>query len=486
MSGMLFQRCSTSMYLDDLQLRDSLCTQLDRILIAIEEALQVISGQPLYHEDVETLLHLQLRARRYHQTFLSSINTCSVASQAVTSPHQLYTGNAGRPKLIVNVEQVELLRTAGYTWEEVSCVLNVSRTTLWRRFHELGLPLQKYSEINDRCLDHLVRSIQQNNPNIGVNMLQGYLKSQGVNVQRRRVRESILRIKPLRAIVRWQQTISRRTYSVPGPNSLWHIDSHHSLIRWRFIVHGCVDGFSRMIPYLACASDNMAETVLKLFRNATSEFGVPSRVRSDKGGENILVCHFTVSYRGPGRSSHIAGSSVHNQRIERMWRDVYRCVACSFHEVFYFLEAQELLDPDDEYDLFVLHSVFLCIIDHHLQMFRKAWNQHPMRTERNWSPHKIWLNGMIDPERQHLTAVRDVVDDIPQQVIEEFGIDDEGPYPDEQLHTMSVPEIPCPLPNSMMYSFMHGNDNFDIHEAVSEYIQRRHYLIELLSEESFT
>ena len=313
-------------------------------------------------------------------------------------------------------------------------------------------------------------------------MLQGYLKSQGIHVQRRRVRDSVLRINPMRAMIRWQRTISRRSYSVPGPNSLWHIDSHHSLIRWRFVIHGCVDGFSRMIPYIACASNNRAETVLHLFRQAIKEYGTPSRVRSDKGGENILVCHYMVSYRGPGRNSHIAGSSVHNQRIERMWRDVYRCVCCSFHEVFYFLEAQELLDPDNEYDLFALHSVFLTVIDHHLQMFKKAWNQHPLRTERNWSPHKIWINGMMDPERINLTAVRDVIDGVIPGPIEEFGTDDEGPFPDEQIHTILVPEITCPLSESIMDSFMRQSNNVNIDDAVSEYLIKRDYMNQLLTD----
>lgn len=62
-----------------------------------------------------------------------------------------------------------------------------------------------------------------------------------------------------------------------------------------------------------------------------------------------------IAYYGPGRASHIAGSSIHNQRIEHLWRDVYRCVLSSYHEVFYEMEALDILDPDDELDLFVLH-----------------------------------------------------------------------------------------------------------------------------------
>ena len=476
----LFQQCARSTFLNDPQLRDTLCTQLDCALGAMEEAFQVMYGVVSYGTDLETLRQLQSRARGYHRLLMSSVNTCSVVSQSPAPlQHQCCTGNPGRPRLTVNIEQVELLRTAGFTWEEVSKVVGVGRTTLWRRFHDLGIPIDKYSDISDSSLDCLVSEVQRSNPNIGVSMLQGYLKSQSCNVQRRRIHESVPRVCPMRAMVRWHQTISCRSYWVPGPNSLWHIDGHHSLIRWRFVVHGCVDGFSRMIPYLSCCTDNLAATVLRLFRQATSEFGIPSRVRSDRGGENTLVCYFMVSQRGPGRGSHIAGSSVHNQRVERLWRDVYRCVCSSFHEIFYFLEAQDLLDPDNECDLFVLHCVFLPVINHHLQAFVKAWNKHPLRTERNWSPHKIWINGMLDPERRHLTAVRDVVDENITEPIEEFGRDDEGPFPDEQLHTVDVPEVVCPLPDSLMESFAQS-DSVNIDDAVSEYMAKRVYLARVM------
>ena len=119
---------------------------------------------------------------------------------------------------------------------------------------------------------------------------------------------------------------------------------------------------------------------------------------------------------------------------------MYRCVCCSFHEVFYTLEAQDFLDPDSERDLFVLHCVFLRVINHHLNVFVQAWNHHPLRTERHWSPHKIWINGMIDPNRRQQTAVDDCCPDH----LDQFGIDYEGPMPEEQLYTVDVPECQTP------------------------------------------
>ena len=55
------------------------------------------------------------------------------------------------------------------------------------------------------------------------------------------------------------------------------------------MVHGAIDGFSRFIVFLHCATNNSSETVLQQFQGAVREFGLPDRVRSDKGGENIKV-----------------------------------------------------------------------------------------------------------------------------------------------------------------------------------------------------
>ena len=58
---------------------------------------------------------------------------------------------------------------------------------------------------------------------------------------------------------------------------------------WRLVIHGGIDGFSRMPVFLKCSKNKRSSTVLECFQIAVTHYVLPSRVRCDKGGENVDV-----------------------------------------------------------------------------------------------------------------------------------------------------------------------------------------------------
>ncbi|XP_076125540.1 uncharacterized protein LOC143105433 [Alosa pseudoharengus] len=260
-----------------------------------------------------------------------------------------------------NMEREQLKRQIklGLPRKEMARNFGVSLKTLQRRIAQWGLRRDDLdNSISDQELDVIVSDIHRHYPSAGYKMILGHLRSRQHFVKKRRVLASLRRVDPQGVLMRRLslRTIRRRRYSVPAPNSLWHIDGNHKLIRWRVVVHGGIDGFSRLIVYLTAANNNRAQTVVESFLTAVYHYGIPSRVRSDKGGENILVARFMVTNNGLNRNSHIAGRSVHNQRVERLWRDVFENVLDLFYTTFLRLETMGLLNPVNETDLYALHA----------------------------------------------------------------------------------------------------------------------------------
>ncbi|CAB3994770.1 PREDICTED: uncharacterized protein LOC107346750 [Paramuricea clavata] len=315
-------------------------------------------------------------------------NTNDILRQNVQNVSHSYsvarvsTGGRGRPKLNIPQDQLQFLVERGFTIPEISRMLSTSVRTIERRLHDFGLSAtENYSHIDDESLDRIIQEILRDFPSFGYRRMTGALTSRGIKVQQVRIREAMRRVNPEGVLLRALaiNTVNRRKYQVYGPLALWHVDGNHKLIRWRIVIHGGIDGYSRMIVFLKANPNNTAATVFGVFVRAVERFGLPSRVRTDKGGENVDIARYMLSHplRGPDRGSHLTGRSVHNQRIERLWRDVFYGCTHTFYTLFGCMEDCGILDPSNEAHLYALHYVFLPRINKQLTEFVNAHARAP-------------------------------------------------------------------------------------------------------------
>lgn len=262
--------------------------------------------------------------------------------------HQSRTGKPGRPR--IEIDPVFLTNALSHRGPHLlQHVTNCSARTIRRRALEQGLvqpgrpvltqqmgedgrmtrvhasTTPPTSDLTNEELDALMATTLEAFPQFGRSMLRGSLRASGHRVPLNRIHESYMRVHGAPGVF-GERTIHRKTYSVPGANSLWHHDGQHGeyrsllrckyrsnsaiatgLIRLKIVIHCFIDGKSCLVTGIRASNNNRAQTVLDLFLHAVSTYGTPSRVRGDHGTENVLVAAWMEEHRGLNRGSYIWG-----------------------------------------------------------------------------------------------------------------------------------------------------------------------------------
>jgi hypothetical protein len=85
----------------------------------------------------------------------------------------------------------------------------------------------------------------------------------------------------------------------------------------------------------------------------------------------------------------ITGNSVHNQRIERFWRDVFEKETEYYYNIFQYLHHEKGYNFARPVEQFCLHFLFLPRINESMDECRRSWNIHKISTMGNYRPEQL-------------------------------------------------------------------------------------------------
>ena len=223
----------------------SVHVDVERILLSAEWLLR------------DVLLIDELLPRPHGDDLVTAVSDV-VASVQEEADRRKLVRRRGRPTIDIPKDQLAMLLEHHFTMADIARMMSVSARTIRRRVLQYGLETStSFSALSDTQLDEITVPFVHTNPYSGRVSYLGFLHSAGLRIQQSRVRESLSRVDQRGMERRFRQALHRRQYSVCMPNSLWHIDGHHKLIRWRVVVHGGIDGYSRLVDFLsaqACSS----------------------------------------------------------------------------------------------------------------------------------------------------------------------------------------------------------------------------------------
>lgn len=95
------------------------------------------------------------------------------------------------------------------------------------------------------------------------------------------------------------------------------------------VIHGGLDGYSRLITFLGASDNNRAKTVASLFKGGVEAWGWLSRVRADHGREKVQVAELMEGHRG--RYQYPDSNFFLRLTADPIFVDIYRFRPRVFH-----------------------------------------------------------------------------------------------------------------------------------------------------------
>lgn len=156
----------------------------------------------------------------------------------------------------------------------------------------------------------------------------------------------------------------------------------------------------------------------------------------------------------------ITGSSVHNQRVERLHRDVTSGVLRSYIDEFNMMERSGLS----------LHLVFLQEIKKSRDEFTRQWNYHGFSTDGGSCPLQLWTEGILRSANSRNSPLDGILS---EEELIWYGVDEEDAISvSEEDQEVIVPSSNIPLSEDQL-DYLHSlvPTNLTKSERISKYVE---------------
>ena len=186
---------------------------VQRLVDSLDRGTQANAGRlPPLESLVRQPQHL---LHRWEMLALRALSCTSVRPIRILPTPSGSNARVGRPAYNINTSSGVFKKQNEITWPQISSMLLVSRSSLWRRVRNIQSLSSRcyYTSLKDSDLDELIGEIRRGFPNSGISMMLGHLRSRNIYVQRQRVRESLVRTDPAGSAMRWFNTITYKACS---------------------------------------------------------------------------------------------------------------------------------------------------------------------------------------------------------------------------------------------------------------------------------
>ena len=170
--------------------------------------------------------------------------------------------------VVVEIRVIQYFH-AGFKYKEIILERchrkKVSLRTLHRLLRQQNLYRKGIQSPVPDIVSFIQHELQGSGSCIGCRAMQQRCIKNRLNVSRTIVAQVMKVLDHAGVDARRRRTLRRRLYYSKGPNWVWHLDGYDKLKPFGFEIHGCIDGYSRVLWLNIIRSNKDPKEVCNLF-----------------------------------------------------------------------------------------------------------------------------------------------------------------------------------------------------------------------------